>query len=306
MTDLHPTLLRIAREHRGLVTRSQALAAHVAPSVLDAALHSGTLRRLRPGVFVLESTWAQTPQHDRYSLLVTGVLSGRPRWIASHHAALALHELPLHDVDRSVVDVVASVGTSKVRAGTHVHVATPAQRLLIDDPAVQAVSVADACVLTAAGSGVEAGVVAMDAAVHRRLTSPASLSESVGACQLRYGVGQARAAIAAVDPRCESPGETRTRLILRAAGLDVRSQVSLSDDDGFIGRVDLLVGNRVVVEFDGAVKYDGLDGRRALMDEKRREERLRDAGFRVVRVTWSDLSRPSALVARVRGLLAAA
>lgn len=85
----------------------------------------------------------------------------------------------------------------------------------------------------------------------------------------------------------------------------MRSQVSLSDEEGFIGRVDLLVGDRVVVEFDGAVKYDGMDGRRALMEEKRREERLRDAGFRVVRVTWSDLSRPGQLVVRVRSLLAA-
>ncbi|KGN42594.1 hypothetical protein N801_13650 [Knoellia aerolata DSM 18566] len=149
-------------------------------------------------------------------------------------------------------------------------------------------------------------MVAMDAAVHRRLTSSATLVAALEDCRLRYGAGQARAAITAVDPACESPGETRTRLILRAAGLEVRSQVSLSDDEGFIGRVDLLVGDRVVVEFDGAVKYDGLDGRRALMEEKRREERLRDAGFRVVRVTWSDLARPAALVARVRSLLAAA
>ena len=80
----------------------------------------------------------------------------------------------------------------------------------------------------------------------------------------------------------------------------------MSDDEGSIGRVDFLVGDRVVVEFDGAIKYDGLDGKRALMEEKRREERLRDAGFRVVRVTWADLTRPEVLVARIRGYLAAA
>ena len=84
------------------------------------------------------------------------------------------------------------------------------------------------------------------------------------------------------------------------------SLFTLHDDAGFIGRVDLLVGTRVVVEFDGAVKYDGLDGRRALMEEKRREERLRDAGFRILRVTWRDLADPVTLVARVRSLLRAA
>ena len=305
MTDLHPRLARLAREQHGLLTRRQATAAQVAPAVLDAALRSGALRRVRPGLFVQETSWAATARHDRYALVVRGVLLDRTRWIASHHAALALHGLPLHDVDRDLVDVAAPVGTSKRRPGLHVHVATAAQRLLIDDPTVQAVGVADACVLAAVGSGFEAGVVAMDAALHRRLVTVESLDESLDGCGLRYGVGQARAAIDAAESRCESPGETRTRLVLRAAGLTIRSQVSLSDEDGFIGRVDLLVGDRVVVEFDGAVKYDGLDGRRALMDEKRREERLRDAGFRVVRVTWSDLSRPGQLVARVRSLLPA-
>ena len=110
-----------------------------------------------------------------------------------------------YGIDTDVVDVVAPVGTSKRRTGLHVHVATPAQRSLIDDPLVRAVGVADACVLTAAVSGVEAGVVAMDAAVHRRLTSATELGAALDACSVRYGAGQVRAAIGAVDPACESP-----------------------------------------------------------------------------------------------------
>lgn len=158
---------------------------------------------------------------------------------------------------------------------------------------------------TAVSSGVEAGVVAMDAALHRRLVTVAALRAALDQPSLRHGIGSARAAIAATDSRCESPGETLTRLIIVAAGLDVRSQVDIADGEGFIGRVDLLVGDRVVVEFDGAVKDDGLDGRGELMREKAREERLRDAGLRVVRVTWADLAHPERLVRRVRGQLAA-
>jgi hypothetical protein len=37
-----------------------------------------------------------------------------------------------------------------------------------------------------------------------------------------------------------------------------------------VARVDLLVGDRVVVEFDGAVKYAGDASGRALFEEKRR------------------------------------
>lgn len=305
MSSLSGPLAAIALENRGLVTQQLARARHVSPAVVAAALRSEDLRRLRPGVFVDRTVWEATEAHGRFVLLVRGVLLGHPQWLASHHAALALAELPLFGLDLATVDVVAAVSTSKKRPGLHVHVATAAQRRLVKDPSALTVSVPDACVLTAADHGFEAGVVAMDAAVKRGMTSVSALTAALRDTAVRYGAERAHAAIAAVDPACESPGETRTRLILAAAGLEVRSQVALSDDEGFIGRVDFLVGDRVVVEFDGAVKYAGLDGKRALMQEKRREERLRDAGFRVVRVTWSDLEHANRIVARIRGLLAA-
>lgn len=82
-------------------------------------------------------------------------------------------------------------------------------------------------------------------------------------------------------------------------GLHVRSQVDIHDAQGFVGRVDFLVGERVIVEFDGMVKYGGADGRRALQAEKAREDRLRAAGYVVVRLVWSDLDDAE----RVHGLI---
>lgn len=55
----------------------------------------------------------------------------------------------------------------------------------------------------------------------------------------------------------------------------------------------------MVIEFDGLVKYAG-SGADALIAEKRREDRLRDLGYEVVRVTWADLAHPAELVARIR------
>ena len=37
-----------------------------------------------------------------------------------------------------------------------------------------------------------------------------------------------------------------------------------------------------------------------LWDEKRREDRLRELGYEVVRVVWSDLDSPRELAARIR------
>jgi very-short-patch-repair endonuclease len=71
-----------------------------------------------------------------------------------------------------------------------------------------------------------------------------------------------------------------------------------------VARVDFLVGDRVVVEFDGRVKY-GMDGRpeEALWAEKQREDRLRELGLVVVRIVWADLQRPEVIVQRVLAAL---
>jgi len=109
--------------------------------------------------------------------------------------------------------------------------------------------------------------------------------------------------MALVDPRSESVGESRTRLVLVAAGLEVRSQVKVVDRGAILARVDLLVAGRVVVEFDGAVKYADDASGRTLYTEKKREDRLRELGFEVVRVTWADLAHPEVVLQRVRAAL---
>ncbi len=78
----------------------------------------------------------------------------------------------------------------------------------------------------------------------------------------------------------------------------------ISDESGcFVGRVDFLVAGRVVVEFDGAVKYAGAEGRDGLIAEKRREDRLRALGYEVVRLTWDDLAHPERVLGAIRAAL---
>ena len=80
----------------------------------------------------------------------------------------------------------------------------------------------------------------------------------------------------------------------------------IRDETGtVIARVDFLFqAQRVVVEFDGAVKYGGAAqrGQMALIAEKRREDAIRRLGYVVVRLTWADLASPE----RVRALILAA
>lgn len=106
------------------------------------------------------------------------------------------------------------------------------------------------------------------------------------------------------DPRSESVGESRLRFMLASFGIDVVSQVIVRDGDAVVARADLGVrGTKVLIEFDGAVKYrEG--GADALIKEKRREDRLRALGYIVLRFTWSDLESPRMVLAAVRAAIA--
>jgi hypothetical protein len=63
--------------------------------------------------------------------------------------------------------------------------------------------------------------------------------------------------------------------------------------------------HRLVGEFDGRVKYGrllrpGQDPGDVVIEEKRREDAVRDEGWRMVRWVWADLSSGHRLAARVR------
>jgi very-short-patch-repair endonuclease len=147
-------------------------------------------------------------------------------------------------------------------------------------------------------------MVPLDAALHAGRCSLDEVSAAlVGPSRSTRLRARAEQLLARADPACESVGETRTRLLLMDVGFAVRSQVEVREGARLVGRVDFLVGDKVVVEFDGALKYGGVEGRAALVAEKRREDALRSLGYTVVRVTWADLADPAPVVARIRRAL---
>ena len=154
----------------------------------------------------------------------------------------------------------------------------------------------------------------MDAAL-RRGVSKQELQRTVEELGLWPGACAAKAAASVADGRAESPGESRARLLVLESGLPAPRLQALIADGDFAARVDLLVDEcNLIIEFDGRDKYarrrDGLDPRVSDGDivwaEKLREDRLRELGFVVVRLTWADLEGPRRALARKRLLDAAA
>jgi len=95
--------------------------------------------------------------------------------------------------------------------------------------------------------------------------------------------------------------ETRLRLLLVFAGLPrPRVQVSLGNAVTFLGRADLYyASHRLIIEYDGGTHRD------RLAYDDRRQNRLVDAGYRLLRFTAADiLESPDSIVALVRRNLA--
>jgi very-short-patch-repair endonuclease len=143
--------------------------------------------------------------------------------------------------------------------------------------------------------GVEAGMVAAEAGLHQGSITKTGLQLARRSVRLGRGRANADLVLQLASDRSESPGETLTRLLLRSLQLPVaQQQVRIPLPWGGVARVDFLLPDLgVVVEFDGAVKYEGAQGRSALVREKRREDGIRAAGYPVVRLTWPDLGRPA-------------
>lgn len=149
----------------------------------------------------------------------------------------------------------------------------------------------------ARAGGFAAGVVTLDAAL-RGGASAEDVETALTNVARWPGAVAARTAVSFADVRSESALESLGRARFEEAGLPTPDlQVVLGGDD-VIGRVDQYwASHRTVAEADGALTYATAND---LFVEKRREDRLRDAGFEVVRYTWDEVLRtPELVVARV-------
>jgi hypothetical protein len=133
--------------------------------------------------------------------------------------------------------------------------------------------------------------------VERRLTTLA-LVQAAAADVSGRGCRQVRAAVALADGLAGSPQETRLRLLMHRSTLPRPvAQYVVRDDRGFVARVDFgWPARRVAVEYEG--RWHGESPQQVAAD-RRRLNRLREAGWTVVFVTAEDLHRPAALLSRI-------
>ncbi len=292
--DVDDAVRQLARSQGGVVTRAQARAAGVPVTQLRG---TGPLVRVRPGVYAERLLVADLDDRGRTALAVTAArLVSDVDLVACRLTAAVLHGLPLlvpAPTDPQLLE------RREERPRHHGQGTKLPPGDVTELAGVPVTGLARTSVDVARRHGWLCGVVVADAALARGV-HPQALQDVLRRCDGWPGARHGVRALALADGRAESPLESLGRIRMGEQRLpDPEAQVWLGDGDDVIARVDhYWAAYRTVAEADGALKYAEPG---ALFAEKLREDRLREAGFEVVRYSWADaMHRPVALAARVR------
>ena len=303
---MHPDLHAAGLTQGGVFTTRQAQAAGYTPDELRALLRNQRIVRVCRGIYT-DPSW----HHPAYELATAAVLlaCAKSRPVASHRCAARLLGLPLVDPpDLPEITVPEASPLTTVRRA-HLHHGRVAKDEWQDVHALRVTTAARTAVDLARTLDFPAAVVVADAVLHRNLATPHDLGRAAGQFRGRPRSAALARVLAFADAGSESVGESLARVLFAEHGLPAPTLGQRITVDGeVVARVDFLwEEHRTIVEFDGRLKYEpGSDrGADALWQEKLREERLREAGYEVVRITWAQLmNEPERTVARIRAAFA--
>ena len=296
-----------------ILLRSALVARGMTDSQLLRSRSEGELVRLRRGAYVRPGGEHQGHE-DAHRLLVraTMPLLG-PGWTLSHGSAGVLRDLPVWPEALTHVHVTrprAAGGRRRTTVHRHGCALDPDEVVEVDG--WPTTDLARTVVDLSRSVPFEQGVAAADRALALGATVLELEAALSRAGRLR-GVGAARRVVAFADGRSESVGESLSRVLLADLGLAPEDlQHRVLDGPRLAGRVDFAWPSlRVIGEFDGRVKYGRLlevdeEAGDAVFREKRREDRLRELGWQVVRWVWADLAHPEVIAERLRRAFARA
>jgi very-short-patch-repair endonuclease len=203
--------------------------------------------------------------------------------VISHQSAALLHGLPV--LRHPASPILTAPRRHGERHGLNVHLTAleSGERTLWYG--IEVTTAARAVIDIARSCGPAAGLITADAALRAGSTSRDELATAEASAYGRPGNRAARWCLERADPLSESPLESLTRAQILLAGLPApRLQAWIGAANA---RVDLLYDQqRLVIEADGMLKYQSASD---LREEKRRQELLERAGYRVLRVLWDDV-----------------
>ncbi len=287
-----------------------ALAAGLSRGQVQHRLASGRWLAIGRGVYVPAESLMQVrgrPERDRRAhVLLTDFMSNRhPDAAVGLESAALQHQLPIWaPVPKTVIMLVPPEARARRRDNVVLRTAAldPAHVL---QGRVPVTTVARTCLDIARVGSLADALVVGDGALRSGKTDPDAIAETLRSCSDMRGLARARDALAHLSALRESPAESASWAYFIEHDIPLpRMQVKFSDARGVVyARVDFWWEHaHLVGECDGRLKYlTGSD----LWEEKRRQEKLENAGERVTHWGVTDLRTPE-LAERLHGLLDAA
>jgi hypothetical protein len=288
---------------------SQLNAVGQSPKVRAGLARAGELVVVRHGAYADAPPASALDRHRRLIAGTVPLLGGAT--VLSHVSAGVLHGLPSWESMLGRVTAIRrSNGHGSRRRYLHVRTAGLAPGDVVEVDGHLATSLERTAVDLARSLDFERAVAVLDAALHLG-GDPQVIARILVEARGRHGVGTARAALEFADSRSESVGESVNRVRLADAGVPTPElQLDVFDGLGrWLARPDFCWEEcGVLGEFDGRIKYVGTrdEVAEAVMQEKRREARLRELGWGVVRWDWDDLTDLPALRRRIEAAFAQA
>jgi hypothetical protein len=238
-----------------------------------ALVREGAVRR------VLRNAYVGSEHEDTIEVRVAAVRRSLPPDTAVTGRA-ALWMLGVDVLERSaLVDVVVPRGRNlRPQAGLRQHSALVGEAEIHEHHGLLLVSPARVIIDAARLEAVHEAAVLGDASLRAGVTTPALLVQALERARGLRGVLGARLVLPLLNPRSESPMETRVRVELALAGVETEAQTDLYD----------------VLEYDGLVAHTS---RPAFTRDRRRHNAFSDAGLEVRRFSADDwYLRPRAVL----------
>lgn len=283
------------------IYRAMAIAEGIDDYRLRRMCVNDQLSRVRPGAFIEPTALEGLFPEDRHriELVATARALRRPA-VISHASAAVMHGLPIWNMDLRLAHFTrAGAAGGYATTRTRMHMAPLSEDEIVEVDGHAVTSVARTVVDLARSEPFEQAVVGGDGALNLGLVTAEELDEARLKLRHHHGFRAAGKAIAFMDHRSESVGESRSRVIMHRLGLP-KPDLQRVIRRGYVklARVDFhLPEQGVVGEFDGRGKYER--GRRAgesqgnvVAREKQRENAIRGTGAEVVRWEWRDLGQP--------------
>jgi len=294
----------VAAHQHGLVTRADLTGLGATRSGVRHRLAKRRLRPVHPTVLCLPGA-----PLDWFGRLRAVVLAAGPDAIASHRSAAALYEIPgfpNHEFEISV-----PLSTSPEVDGAIIHRLTTTCARVKWVRGIPTTPIARTlCDLASVVHPLRVER-ALDTCLAQRLVTVPAVWRAVDdlPARGRKGTGLIKRLLSARgDGHVAPPSALERRLLelLESAALPPPArEVDVGDADTWVGRVEFVYRDaKLLVEADSRLHHSSLSDRRA---DAARDRRLTEAGWRVLRVTWEQVTtRPHEVSERIEAALTSA